>query len=135
MLESVSNLNAFLFTLIKNRCIDFYRSSSRTNTKKTFLLSDIEERELHLKMEALQQFDTNIFSENEIEELLEKAIGRLPEKCRQVFVMSRMDGLKHDEIAKELNISVNTVQNHISSAIRKLSVELKDYLPLFVFII
>ena len=135
MLESVSNLNAFLFTLIKNRCVDYYRSSSRTNAKKTFLLSDIEERELHLKMEALQQFDTNIFSENEIEELLEKAIGKLPEKCRQVFVMSRMDGLKHDEIAKELNISVNTVQNHISSAIRKLSIELKDYLPLFVFII
>ena len=134
MLESISNLNAFLYTLIKNRCIDFYRLSSRKGLKRESL-SDIQERELHLKIDALQQFDTNIFSENEIEELLEKAIEKLPEKCRQVFIMSRIDGMKHDEIARKLEISVNTVQNHVSSAIRKLKVELKDYLPLFIFII
>ena len=133
ILESVSNLNAFLFTLIKNRCIDFYRSSVRINARKRSL-SDIQERELHLKMEALQQFDTINFFENEVEELLEKAIEKLPEKCRQVFIMSRMDGMKHEEIARELKISVYTVQNHISSAIRKLKAELKDYLPVFLFI-
>ena len=81
MLESVSNLNAFLYTLIKNRCIDFYRSSSRIGAKRESL-NHLQERELHLKMEALQQFDINIFSENEIEELLDKAMEKLPEKCR-----------------------------------------------------
>ena len=43
--------------------------------------------------------------------------------------------LKYKEIAERLNISVNTVENQISIALRKLRSELKDYLPLLVFII
>jgi len=134
MLSNISNLNAFLFTLIKNRCIDHYRRYTRVDSKKESL-DVIQERELHLKMEALQQFDMNMFTANEIEEILDKAIQNLPEKCRQVFILSRMEGLKHEEIAQQLDISVNTVQNHISTALRKLKIELKDFLPLFIFII
>lgn len=134
MLESLTNPNAFLFTLTKNRCIDFYRHKVRTESKKESL-DALSERELKLKMEALQQFDENMFSVDDIDTLLNKAIAHLPEKCRQVFVLSRMEGMKHEEIATQLNISVNTVQNHIVTALRKLKVELKDYLPLFLFII
>lgn len=134
MLESLTNPNAFLFTLTKNRCIDFYRHKVRTESKKESL-DALPERELKLKMEALQQFDENMFTVDDIDALLNKAIDHLPEKCRQVFILSRMEGLKHEEIATQLNISVNTVQNHIVTALRKLKVELKDYLPLFLFII
>ena len=76
-----------------------------------------------------------MFTVDDIDALLNKAIAHLPEKCRQVFILSRMEGMKHEEIATQLNISVNTVQNHIVTALRKLKVELKDYLPLFFFII
>lgn len=134
ILNSLNNLNAFLFTLAKNRCIDFYRHKTLIDSKKESLDS-LQDRELELKMEALMQFDEHIFTEKEIENLLTQAIEHLPEKCRQVFILSRMNGLKHEEIAKQLNISVHTVQNHIVTAIRKLKVELKDYLPLFIFII
>lgn len=134
MLESLTNPNAFLFTLTKNRCIDFYRHKVRTESKKESL-DALSERELKLKMEALQQFDENMFTVDDIDALLNKAIDHLPEKCRQVFILSRMEGMKHEEIAAQLNISVNTVQNHIVAALRKLKVELKDYLPLFLFVI
>lgn len=134
LLKSIDNLNAFLFTLIKNRCIDFYRHKVLSERKKESLEA-LQERELRLKMDALLQFDEQIFTEKEIEDLLNKAIEHLPEKCRQVFILSRIEGLKHEEIATQLNISVNTVQNHIVTALRKLKVELKDYLPLFIFII
>lgn len=133
-LSAISNMDAYLFTLTKNRCIDFYRQRSRIARVKESL-DELHERELSLKMEALIQFDENMFSTQEIEELLENAVNRLPEKCREVFILSRMEGLKHEEIANRLNISVNTVQNHISVALRKLKVALKDYLPLFLFII
>lgn len=132
-LDAVSNRNAFLFTLIKNRCIDFYRHKTLMNSKQESL-DTLQDRESKLKMEALMQFDENIFTEKEIETLLEKAIESLPEKCRQVFILSRMDGLKHEQIATQLNISVHTVQNHIAIALRRLRVELKDYLPLLFFI-
>lgn len=134
MLDSLTNLNAFLFTLAKNRCIDFYRHKTFIDSKKESL-DNLQDRERKLKMEALMQFDENIFTEKEIESLLVKAIEHLPEKCRQVFILSRMNGLKHEEIAIKLNISVHTVQNHIVAALRKLKVELRDYLPLFIFII
>lgn len=133
-LEAISNLNAFLFTLTKNRCIDFYRQQTKITRLKESLDS-LHERELHLKMEALKQFDENMFSTQEIEELLNNAVNNLPEKCREVFILSRMEGLKHEEIAQQLNISVNTVQNHISTALKRLKIELKDYLPLLLFII
>lgn len=123
-----------LESLTKNRCIDFYRHKVRTESKKESL-DALSERELKLKMEALQQFDENMFTVDDIDALLNKAIAHLPEKCRQVFILSRMEGMKHEEIATQLNISVNTVQNHIVVALRKLKVELKDYLPLFIFII
>ena len=134
MLDSLTNTNAFLFTLTKNRCIDFYRQKTRIDSQKESL-DNLQDRELKLKIEALMQFDENIFTEKEVEDLLTRAIEHLPEKCRQVFILSRMNGLKHEEIAGQLNISVHTVQNHIVTAIRKLKVELKDYLPLFIFII
>lgn len=112
----------------------FYRQKTRIDSQKESL-DNLQDRELKLKIEALMQFDENIFTEKEVEDLLTRAIEHLPEKCRQVFILSRMNGLKHEEIAGQLNISVHTVQNHIVTAIRKLKVELKDYLPLFIFII
>jgi len=133
-LNAASNLNAFLFTLTKNRCIDFYRQNRRLN-RIIESLDSLQERELLLKMEALIQFDEKMFSTQEIEDILNNAVNNLPEKCREIFILSRMEGLKHEEIAKKLNISVNTVQNHISKALRKLKTELKDFLPLFIFFI
>ncbi|KAB7430036.1 sigma-70 family RNA polymerase sigma factor, partial [Bifidobacterium longum] len=59
----------------------------------------------------------------------------LPERCREIFLLSRIEGLKYKEIAERLDISVNTVENQISIALRKLRSELKEYLPLLVFII
>lgn len=133
-LNAVSNLHAFLFTLTKNRCIDFYRQYTRMSQKKKSL-DALQEYELCLKMEALKQFDENMFSLQDIEEILNNAVNHLPDKCREIFILSRMEGLKHEEIARQLDISVHTVQNHISSAIRKLKNELKDYLPLLLFLV
>lgn len=134
VLNNVTHVNAFLFTLIKNKCIDFYRQKNIGN-RRTESLDNLFEQELQLKIEALIQFDEHLFLEKEIEELLNKAIGNLPERCREVFILSRMNGLKHEEIANKLHLSVHTVQNHITTAIRKLKVELKDYIPLLIFII
>lgn len=134
MMDSIKNLNAFLFTLVKNRCIDFYRQKTLMDSKQESL-DKLKDRESKLKIKALMQFDENIFIEKEIETLLEKAIESLPEKCRRVFILSRINGLKHEQIASGLNISVNTVQNHIVIALRRLKEELKDYLPLLIFVL
>ncbi len=134
ILGSLSNLNAFLFVLVKNRCIDFIRQKKLVERKREEF-EMVMDKELQLKMYALQQFDENALSADDIEVILNNAINSLPEKCREVFILSRMEGLKYREIAERLNISTKTVENQIITALRKLRVELKDYLPLFIFII
>ena len=134
VLGNLSNLNAFLFVLVKNRCIDFIRQKKLVERKREEF-EMVMDKELQLKMYALQQFDENALSTDDIEVILNNAINSLPEKCREVFILSRMEGLKYREIAERLNISTKTVENQIITALKKLRVELKDYLPLFIFII
>ena len=52
-----------------------------------------------------------------------------------IIIMSRLQNLRYKEIAIRLNVSPNTVENQMSIALRKLKVELKDYLPLLLFIV
>lgn len=134
ILGSLSNLNAFLFVLVKNKCIDFIRQKKLLEQKREEF-EMVMDKELQLKMYALQQFDENALSTDDIEVILNNAINSLPEKCREVFILSRMEGLKYREIAERLNISTKTVENQIITALKKLRIELKDYLPLFIFII
>lgn len=134
LLENLSNLNAFLFVLVKNRCIDFIRQKRLVGQKREEF-EFVMDKELQLKMYALQQFDENALSVEAVEIILNEAIDRLPEKCREIFILSRMEGLKYKEIAERLHVSTKTVENQIITALKKLRLELKDYLPLFIFII
>lgn len=134
LLDTLTNLNAFLFTLVKNKYIDQLRHRKLLERKREEFKT-VFDKEIQLKLYALQQFDENALSNEDIEIILDNAINSLPEKCREVFVLSRMEGLKNREIAERLNISAKTVENQMTTAIRKLRVELKDYLPLFIFII
>ena len=63
---------------------------------------------------------------------IRKAIDELPLGRRQVFVLSRFEGLKNKEIAEKLGISVKTVENQIGSALKYMRKQLTDYLPLFI---
>lgn len=133
VLETVDNRDAFLFTLVKNRCLNFLKHQLYVETRKQSL-EKAETLELQMNVYSLQQFDESALSLEEVEALLRQAIGTLPERCRRIFILSRMEGLKYKEIAERLDISVNTVENQISIALKKLKVELKDYLPLLVFL-
>src|SRR5699024_948439 len=82
-------------------------------------------REKYEKM-TIQFYETNglatehQFSENYLREEMEKQVERLPDRCREVLELSRMEQLSHKEIAEKLNISPKTVENHIGSALKVL---------------
>lgn len=129
-----SNLFAYLFTSTKNRCLDFLRHKAiirKTNEK----LIDEHNLQLKMKLQSLEVFDEKIFLEPNIESIVQKAIETLPEKCRIIFVMNKIDGKKQKEIATELNISINTVENQMAIAYKKLKEALRDYIPLLFFLI
>ncbi|MBK9567431.1 MAG: sigma-70 family RNA polymerase sigma factor [Saprospiraceae bacterium] len=57
---------------------------------------------------------------DELQYKINKVISNLPEKCRLVFVLSRFEEMSYSDISKELDISVKTVENHISKALKVL---------------
>jgi RNA polymerase sigma-70 factor (ECF subfamily) len=70
---------------------------------------------------------------SELEQQIHASVDRLPEQCRLVFQLSRFEGKKYQEIADELNISVKTVENQVSKALKYLREDLKEFLPLLLF--
>jgi RNA polymerase sigma-70 factor (ECF subfamily) len=63
---------------------------------------------------------------HELEERITDVINGLPEQCRLIFTMSRYQEMRYAEIAAKLEISVNTVENQVSKALRILRTQLKD---------
>jgi len=68
-----------------------------------------------------------LFSQD-LDRILEQHIGRLPEKCRQVFILSRKQHLSISEISEKLGISSKTVENHLTTALSRLRIGLGDLL-------
>ncbi len=112
-----SSFKNFLITTVRNHCLDYLRR---------------EQLEINMKEARLQKEDTeslaDLYSVVELNEILTKALEKLPENIRIVFEMNRFDGKKYAEIAAENNISVKTVESYISKALKLLRLELKDYL-------
>ena len=66
--------------------------------------------------------------QKEILEIFDKSITKLPDGCREIFLLSRVGDMKYDQIATKLGISVNTVKTQMKIALSRLRGNLKDYL-------
>lgn len=126
VLDIQVSLVSYLFSLVKNRCLDYLRHQ---------VVADEYKQELSVKLSSLEQLDYTFTSEEDIEKIVAGAIDKLPERCREIFLKNRIEGKKYREIAEELHLSVNTVENQMSIALKKLRVELKEYLPLLLFLV
>lgn len=134
VMMSHNQLFTWLFTATKNRCLDFLRHQTVIK-KGAEKMRDEYNMELQMKLQSLEAFDDKIFSEPDMETIVQKAIESLPEKCREIFVMNKIEGKKQKAIAAELNISLHTVESQMAIAHRKLKEALKEYIPLLFFLL
>lgn len=126
------NLIAYLFTTVKNKCLNHLRH--KTIVQKTVNLIQEEYLiTLRMNLNSLEAFDQNLFSDQDIEKIIARALNTLSPKCREIFVMSKIEGKKQKQIATELNISINTIETQIGIAYKKLRTELKGHFPLLLF--
>lgn len=113
----------FLYTSVRNACID------RLRRQNPFAV-DISPSDLQNKISDEEAADRS-FREAE----LWTAIDSLPERCREIFLMSKRDGMTYREIAEELSLSEKTVEHQISKALKILRGKRDDLLYfLFTFI-
>ena len=128
------NVIAYLFASVKNRCIDYLRRKLLEQEAATKMQEDFD-LSFRMKFDSLEAFDVDGLSEDNIKDIIEKALNALPERCREIFILSKLEGKKQKEIAEELNVSVKTIETQMTIAYKKLREELKNHLPLLLFIL
>lgn len=74
---------------------------------------------------------TNKLEEKEINKIVQQTLSSLPQRCGTIFKMSRFEGLKYQEIAQKLSISIKTVEANMGKALKAFRHNLKDYMCLF----
>ncbi|SHI39878.1 RNA polymerase sigma-70 factor [Aquimarina spongiae] len=123
-----SNINGYLFKITKNKCLDYLRSKKG---KLSALANNASQIETFINHQALSDLDSNTIIEKELELQIQAGIDLLPEKCKKVFVKSRIEGLKNKQISEELEISIKTVENHMSKALKHMRLHLREFLSFF----
>ena len=111
-IDEYLSFESYLFTITYNTTISFIREKVKENKY-------IE----HLKSIQNPSIQSNIIPEIEYKELKdksEKIIGLLPSRQKQIYKLSREEGLTYKEIAFKLNISVNTVETHMARALKSI---------------
>lgn len=114
----------FLITSVRNSCVDYLRKQDSARIW--------QEREIKDKTGYTSG---DLYSHIELEQMLTTALSKLPENIREVFEMNRFEGKTYKEIAEEKNISLKTVEAHMTKALKVLRIELKDYLPLIILLL
>lgn len=115
-----TSLKAYLYRSVNNECLNYIKHQK---IKSDFEIQTIKamSNKTETPLAKLQY--------QELEHRLKVAINELPEQCRTIFQMSRFEELKYAEIAKQLDLSVKTVETQMSRALKKLRVQFADYLP------
>jgi RNA polymerase sigma-70 factor (ECF subfamily) len=127
-IPSKISLETYLYTSVRNKSLDYLKhiNIEREYEKRRF-------REIQEFSNTSQNIINNPLDgmiAEEFEHAIRTAIEKLPVKCREIFQLSRHQGLKYREIAEKLNISVKTVETQMSRAIHALRKELSDFLIL-----
>ncbi len=122
-IQITSSVRFYLFKTVYNQCL---------NNLKHQKVERAYQQQCVIDSFDMQQSQWSLYNEYELRNVLDQAITKLPDKCREVFELSRFDNLKNKEIAEKLGISEKTVENQITKALKVLRKELKDFLPIFL---
>ena len=115
--EEIRSIRAFALTVARNVALSWLRHRQVLPIE---LVADLEQLEL---LDERSQVDEIVNTHQELA-LLTAAVARLPTRCRQVFTLRKVYGLSQKEIAAELRISENTVEQHLAKGMRLCSAAL-----------
>jgi len=117
--ENDSSVKYYVFTIAYNSAISIIRKKAREYQFIEYLksLQDLSQEPVNIEIEY-----------NELKDKLNDIINHLPDRQKDVYLLHRVEGLKYQEIAERLNVSVNTIENHMSRALKTIRATLGNYL-------
>lgn len=109
------NIKSYLYSSVKNKSVDYLRQQKN----KTQITNEVEDsRKIPFK---------DLVREEEVSNRINKSIEVLPEKCREIFILCRFEGLKYQQTADKLGISIKTVEMQMSIALKRLRKDLSKF--------
>lgn len=133
-LSAGSNIHAYILTIIKHKCIN-HLQHIQVREEVSAQMQNHAQWELNTRISTLEACDPNELFSAEAQEIVNKTLASLPEQTRKIFIMSRYHNKSYKEIAEELEMTTKGVEYHIARALKKLQVNLKDYLPMMIFLL
>jgi RNA polymerase sigma-70 factor (ECF subfamily) len=124
--EKLTSVMGYLHTILKNKILDHYRHSVVHKKYEAYIMTHFEEKDNSTEQSLVTK---------ELESQLVLNIEKLPPQCRNVYKLSRQEYLSVKEIAKRLDISENTVKQHMRKALRLLRISLVNYEKILFIII
>lgn len=130
---SFENPEAFVYQMVRNASLNYIRHLKVVDNLKSRVKDQYLGEELYyIDMVGDEPY---ILIEKELQEKIFDVMNSLPDKCLAVFRMSRIEGLKNREIADQLEISIKSVEKHISKAMQIYRDNFADYLPLHIILL
>lgn len=120
----IENVRSYLFRSTFNMSLNEQKRMQRMPKREEYSAQNVS---LQLSDHA-----NNLIESKELQERIGAAMMVLPEKCRDVFHLSRNEQLSYKEIAEQMNISIKTVENQVGKALKIMREELKEYLPVLL---
>ncbi len=118
--SSIENIKAYLFTATKNTTLNYLEKEKRVR------FSTLEDISVTLPIDEICP-ETELISA-ELRNAIEQAIQRLPERCKLIFSLAKIEQFKYKEIAQILGISVKTIDHQLTIAIKKIGEAIEQHL-------
>lgn len=124
----------YILLSVKNKCLNYLKHLSVEQEFSQYC-TNLQEWEIATRIQTLEDDSYDSIFLEDVQRILKQALSKLPDKTREIFVLNRLKNKSRKEIASILGVSLQKVDYHINKAINLLSYELKDYLPLMIFLL
>lgn len=126
--EEVRQPVPFLFGVVRNKSLDVIRARYAKKRQSLGVLPN-ELEEIKFRMESLEACDPHILYSADVQSIINDTLASLGGKTKEVFELSRYQGLSNAQISDVMGIGLKAVEYHISKSLKAFRVALKDYLP------
>ena len=131
---SAFSLTSLLFSMVRNGCLNYLKHRSIVEKYRVEYLAKVDGEERLYYADFMQDAEHKLLYK-ELQEQIALVLNQLPDRSREIFLLSRFRGLKNREIAEKLQISTTAVEKHIARALQYFSRHFSERYPVDLYIV